>query len=228
MLICSDFSYYGHLKNKEVLDKNGVLIGKNVTDLAFSPSLEVSHFIIGGGLLEEILEGLHLKEDVDPIIDISSIEQTDEKITLSVDKSEIGELIKGCCIPDEHLLLSELEDMDVVDNTGEKVGSVEDVAIYEEGCTSLIVCGSSFKKYLEKFGVIPDVHLVVPSTTVSGIKDNKITLNISRDQLDKIIKEDVTIESNLKRVGFQDKRKKVGLVGHQSLLQALPYKYKEQ
>ncbi|MFW9992410.1 MAG: PRC-barrel domain-containing protein [Candidatus Odinarchaeota archaeon] len=212
---------FTQLKKKQVVDKDGVTVGKNLIDVVFSPSLVMSHLIAGGGFLEETLEKVRLKDDIDPIFSFKHhIAEIKKNIKLTVKKDDVPALLKGIGIPEGHVKLSELSKMDVIDKNGVKIGNVIDVAFFkgDDDCMSFVIGGSFLEEFLEKVKLIPDVDILVPSQNITGVKDNKITLDLSREELKTTVQEDNMKGADLKKANFQDYRMKVALINHQSLL----------
>ncbi len=76
-----------NLAKLDVLDKNGIKIGR-ITDIDFDVDGSAS-FIVGGGFIEEKLEALGIKSDIDIIVSDKVIESISDKIHLLVSKSEL-------------------------------------------------------------------------------------------------------------------------------------------
>lgn len=218
MKFCTCCSYFGQLKKKKTISSDGKVVGKNLIDIAFDPTLEISHFIVGGGFVEELMESLKLKEDIDPIFDVNSIEEVGDTIKLAVKEKEIGELLDGCCVPDDNYKLSDLMKMDVIDKAGTKIGRINDVAFFDDDCLSFIIGGSATEEFLEKIGVIPDIDLIVPRQNITSVQDKAIKINLTRDELTTTLAEEIRKGSDLKKQSYLDSRKKVSLISRQSLL----------
>ncbi|MHA1169035.1 MAG: PRC-barrel domain-containing protein, partial [Candidatus Hodarchaeales archaeon] len=114
--------------------------------------------------------------------------------------------------------LSELSKMDVIDKTGTKIGRINDVAFFDDDCLSFIIGGSATEEFLEKIGVIDDVDLIVPRQNITSVQDNKIMVNLTRDELTTTLAGDIKKGTDLKNQSYVDSRKKVSLVSKQSLL----------
>ena len=79
---------YSALKKMEIIDKHGEKVG-HALDLDFDVTGAVS-MIAGGGLIEEKLEALGLKADVDVIVPGDAISSITDKIHLKVSKDELA------------------------------------------------------------------------------------------------------------------------------------------
>jgi sporulation protein YlmC with PRC-barrel domain len=76
------------LEDMEILDTDGVVVGKAV-DIDFDVN-GMASLTVGGGFIEETLESLGLKEDVDIIVPGSAISAIQDNIRLSVSKESLG------------------------------------------------------------------------------------------------------------------------------------------
>ncbi|MFW9804039.1 MAG: PRC-barrel domain-containing protein [Candidatus Thorarchaeota archaeon] len=78
---------WSELKDKYIIDKNEVGVGKAV-DVDFDMDGTAS-LTVGGGIIEETLESIGLKADVDIIVPAEAIESMGDKIRLKVSKDEL-------------------------------------------------------------------------------------------------------------------------------------------
>lgn len=76
------------LEDMDILDENGVVVGKAV-DIDFDES-GMASLTVGGGFIEETLESLGFKQDVDIIVPGSAISTIADSIQLSVSKDSLG------------------------------------------------------------------------------------------------------------------------------------------
>ena len=78
---------WSELQKKDIIDKDEVKVGTAV-DIDFDLDGTAS-LIVGGGMIEETLESIGLKSDIDIIVPCASIESMGEKIKLKVTKDEL-------------------------------------------------------------------------------------------------------------------------------------------
>jgi len=78
---------WSELQKREIVDKDDVKVGKAV-DIDFELDGTAS-LIVGGGMIEETLEAIGLKSDIDIIVPCATIESMGEKIKLKVTKEEL-------------------------------------------------------------------------------------------------------------------------------------------
>jgi len=78
---------WSELQKREIVDKDDVKVGKAV-DIDFELDGTAS-LIVGGGMIEETLEAIGLKSDIDIVVPCATIESMGEKIKLNVTKAEL-------------------------------------------------------------------------------------------------------------------------------------------
>lgn len=171
------------LKECDVLDSAGEKIGKiNDMTFTFDGELKLSQFILAGSAWEEFLESVGAKPDMDPVFDGSLIERLGDKIQLNTSKNSLKSTLDDGAIPTGEIRLSTLEDMDILDENGVKVGRAIDIDFDVDGNAMLTVGGGFFEETLESLGFKADVDIIVPGTTISAITDS-IQLKVSKDSL---------------------------------------------
>jgi len=171
------------MKKADVVDSSGSKIG-NVGDMTFTfnKELKLSKFILAGPRFEEFLESIKVRPDRDPVFDGSLITKVDEKVHLNTSVNSLKTTLDKDAIPQGDIRLSQLEKMDIVDNTGKKVGRVIDIDFDVDGSASMIVGGGFIEEKLEAAGLKADVDIIVPSSVISSITD-KICLRVSESEL---------------------------------------------
>lgn len=83
--------YFSQLAQYEVEDKNSKKIG-SPGDALFTNELKIDSLILFGGYLEEKMENLHLRKNIDPVVPVSVIDSIDDSkklIHLKIAKSEL-------------------------------------------------------------------------------------------------------------------------------------------
>jgi sporulation protein YlmC with PRC-barrel domain len=91
--ISDDEIKFSDLQKLDIVDKNNVKVGRAI-DVDFELDGRTA-LIAGGGLIEERLEAVGLKEDVDIIVPFEVIVSIDESISLSVSKDELDTSLDG-------------------------------------------------------------------------------------------------------------------------------------
>ena len=180
----SDF-FFSHLSQYRVEDKNGKIIGRPGDALFLLKDLSIDSLILFGGLLEEKLEDLHLKENIDPIVPVSVIKTVDQKkkkITLNVGREELSATDDNYKAPAGKIQYLKLKKLPIFEKENERIGRVIDIHYRTDGKYSFIVGGSALEEFLEKIRVIPDKDLIVPSTSITEISD-KIAIKLSKIDL---------------------------------------------
>ena len=205
----SDF-FFSHLSQYRVEDKNGKIIGRPGDALFLLKDLSIDSLILFGGLLEEKLEDLHLKENIDPIVPVSVIKTVDQKkkkITLNVGREELSATDDNYKAPAGKIQYLKLKKLPIFEKENERIGRVIDIHYRTDGKYSFIVGGSALEEFLEKIRVIPDKDLIVPSTSITEISD-KIAIKLSKIDLittleDPNLNPEDILKSN--KVGFVSK-----------------------
>ncbi|MCK4566403.1 MAG: PRC-barrel domain-containing protein [Candidatus Thorarchaeota archaeon] len=171
------------LKECDVIDSDGDKVGR-ISDMTFTfdGELKLSQFILAGSTWEEFLESIGAKPDMDPVFDGSLIKSLGDKIQLNTSSNSLKSTLDKDAIPTGEIRLSTLENMDILDDKGVKVGRAVDIDFDVDGNVSLTVGGGFIEETLESFGFKKDVDIIVPGSTISVITDS-IQLRVSRDSL---------------------------------------------
>ncbi|UCH04149.1 MAG: PRC-barrel domain-containing protein [Candidatus Thorarchaeota archaeon] len=92
-LVSEDEIRFSELETLDIIDKDNVKVGRAI-DVDFDVDGRVS-IIAGGGFIEEKLEAIGLKEDVDIIVPSDVITSIENTIRLSVSKDELDTTLDG-------------------------------------------------------------------------------------------------------------------------------------
>lgn len=171
------------LKECDVIDSDGDTVGR-ISDMTFTfdGELKLSQFILAGSTWEEFLESIGAKPDMDPVFDGSLIKNLGDKIQLNTSSNSLKSTLDKDAIPTGEIKLSTLEDMDILDENGVKVGQAVDIDFDVDGKVSLTVGGGFIEETLESLGFKKDVDIIVPGSTISAITDS-IQLKVSKESL---------------------------------------------
>jgi sporulation protein YlmC with PRC-barrel domain len=189
------FSYIGNFK---VVDKNNVNIGRIGDALLSKNDLDIDSVIIHGSFFEEKLEDIGIREDIDPIVPVNLISNVDtdkSTITLSESKENLKTTKKDWSPPDNVYQLSKLRKTPVMDNEGEKVGTIIDVYWESNKNYVLVLGGGWLEEFFESIRMIADKDLLVPSKIVSSFSVDEIKLSVTRKILKTTLQETLTPES---------------------------------
>ena len=83
---------WSELSKKHIIDKDNVAVGKAI-DIDFDIDGTAS-LTVGGGIVEETLEKIGLKDDIDIIVPAEAIESIDEQVRLNISKDTINRCFK--------------------------------------------------------------------------------------------------------------------------------------
>lgn len=185
MIQCCNLKY-SEIKNREVIDVNGEKIG-NVNDAIFDISednIELRHFVLGGGLVEELLESIKIRPDIDPVVSIDHIESISDKIYLNVSKSKLMKTIDSGVLTDSQLKFSQLSKINIHDSDGFKIGNMIDLWFDKESTMWFLIGGGFFEELLEKIRAQPDCDLIVPADLITSVSRDAIVFGQTKFQLE--------------------------------------------
>ncbi|MHA1991801.1 MAG: PRC-barrel domain-containing protein [Candidatus Hodarchaeales archaeon] len=189
------FSYIGNFK---VVDKNNVNVGRIGDALLSKNDLDIDSVLIHGSFVEEKLEDIGVREDIDPIVPVNLISKVDtdkSTITLSEAKENLKTTSKDWSPPDNVYQLSKLRKTPVMDSEGEKVGTIIDVYWESNKNHVLVLGGGWLEEFFESIRMIADKDLLVPSKIISSFSADEIKLTVTRKILKTTLQESLTPES---------------------------------
>jgi sporulation protein YlmC with PRC-barrel domain len=115
--ISDDEIKFSDLQKLDILDKDNVKVGRAI-DVDFELDGRTA-LIAGGGVIEEKLEAIGLKDDVDIIVPFEVIVSIDESIRLSVSKDELDASLDGV-LRERALEIRKQREAAAVHNRGKK------------------------------------------------------------------------------------------------------------
>ncbi|MHA2081735.1 MAG: PRC-barrel domain-containing protein, partial [Candidatus Thorarchaeota archaeon] len=177
---------YSDIRSKDVVDSNGVEVGE-VMDWIFSCGenvLNPKYVVLGGGRVEEFLESIGVRPDIDPVVRLEDVDSISDKVYLKVDSDSLKKTIDPGVLDESDFTFSKLTDIKVIDSDGFKVGFVIDIWFDEEGTMWLLLGGGFFEELLERLKAQPDIDLLVPPHFIESIDKNEIKLTVSKFQLE--------------------------------------------
>lgn len=177
---------YSELRGKDVIDSKGEKVG-DIIDCIFDISenkIGLKHLILGGGMIEELLESIKARPDIDPVCNISDVESMSDKVYLKVDKESLKNTVDPGVICETDLKFSQLGKLKIVDSDGIKIGNVIDLWFDTDSQMWLVLGGGFFEETLEKLRVSPDIDLLVPEEYIKKIDTDSITLHKTKFQLE--------------------------------------------
>jgi len=178
---------FSEVSGAEIQDVDGKKVGK-LLDAVFKKvpdaGLDLTKFTVGGGFLEEFLEDIGLKPDIDPVFDVDIIQSISPKrIKLKVPKSELKSThIHDDAIHEDEIKLSQLSKLDLIDSTQTKLGNIIDIK-FDTGHFKFICGDGFFTELLEDVGLKADIDFVVSPSAIETISDNHVVLSKSRSEL---------------------------------------------
>jgi sporulation protein YlmC with PRC-barrel domain len=177
---------YSDIRNKDVIDSDGEKVGE-VIDWIFGCGenmLDLKYIVLGGGRIEEFLESIGARPNIDPVVRIEDVDSISDKVYLKVNSESLKNTLDPGVLAETYLTFSKLSDIKVIDSDGIKVGFVIDIWYDKENVMWLVLGGGFFEELLERLGAQPDIDLLVPPHFIESIDKTEIRLSISKFQLE--------------------------------------------
>jgi sporulation protein YlmC with PRC-barrel domain len=177
---------YSDIRSKDVVDSNGEKVGE-VMDWIFGcgeNKLNPKYIVLGGGRVEEFLESIGARPDIDPVVRLEDVDSISDKVYLKVDGESLKKTIDPGVLGEADFTFSKLSDIKVTDSDGYKVGFIIDIWFDEDNMMWLLLGGGFFEELLERLKVQPDIDLLVPPYFIEDISKDEIKLSISKFQLE--------------------------------------------
>lgn len=177
---------YSDIRSKDVVDSNGEKVGE-VMDWIFGcgeNKLNPKYLVLGGGRIEEFLESIGARPDIDPVVKLEDVDSISDKVYLKVDSDSLKKTIDPGVLDESDFTFSKLSDIKVIDSDGFKIGFVIDIWFDEDNMMWLLLGGGFFEELLERLKAQPDIDLLVPPHFIESIDKNEIRLTISKFQLE--------------------------------------------
>ena len=218
-----DECLFSYLSNFKVVDKNGEEIGRVGDILLDKNSLNINSLIIHGSFLEEKLEDIGVKEDIDPIVPVNLINEVDlinTTIKIGEEKSKLKTTSKNWTPSDDVYHCSRLRKTPVLDSKKKKIGSIIDIYWQSEENYVLILGGGWLEEFLESIKVFADKDLIVPKANVSSFSYAEITLNVPEITLKDTIMENLSASVLVKnnQSGFIARGSMVGMMSNTMMM----------
>lgn len=177
---------YSDIRSKDVVDSNGEKVGE-VMDWIFDCAdnkLDLKYIVLGGGRVEELLESIGARPDIDPVIKLEDVDSISDKVYLKVDGESLKKTIDPGVLSETDITFSKLSDIKVIDSDGFKAGFVIDIWFDLDNTMWLLLGGGFFEELLERLNAQPDIDLLVPPYFIKTLNRNEIKLSITKFQLE--------------------------------------------
>jgi len=183
---------YSEIRGKDVVDKNGERVG-DIHDCIIDISnnkIALKHLVLGGGFIEELLESIGARPDIDPVCNVEDLASISDKVYLEVAKDSLKKTIDPGILSDTDLKFKDFGKLDVVDSDGLKLGNVIDLWFDLQSRLWLVLGGGFFEELLEKLRAQPDVDLLVPMDFINEVTTEKIVLDRTKFELESTCEEE--------------------------------------
>ena len=177
---------YSDIRGKDVIDSNGEKVGdiiNCIVDISQN-TIALKHFVLGGGLIEEFLESIGARPDIDPVCNVSDLDSISDKVYLKVSKESLKKTIDPGVICETDLNFSQLGKLNLVDADGLKIGNIIDIWFDLSSRMWLVLGGGFFEELLERLNVQPDIDLLIPMDFIKSIDTHTITLHKTKFEIE--------------------------------------------
>ena len=188
---CYDMKYSA-IRGKDVVDSKGEKFGE-IMDCIFDTSdnkIDLKHLVVGGGMVEEFLESIKAKPDIDPVLNLDDIDRIEDNVYLNVESDSLKKTLDPGVVNETDMKFSTLSDIKVIDADDFKIGFVIDMWYDSEGEMWLVLGGGFFEELLERIHAQPDIDLLVPPAFIESVDKKSIKLNRTRFQLESTCEEE--------------------------------------
>jgi sporulation protein YlmC with PRC-barrel domain len=171
------------MKNKPIVDSAGEKIGR-IIDFHFTQTngkMEFTSIVMGGSRVEEFLESIGAKKDIDPFFPIDVIDRYEnETLYLKIPYKKLAEPVK---LAENEFRLTELGGCEIIDSDTNKIGRIKDVIFDDKHRPWFVVHGGFFEESFEKLGIKADIDPLIPPEFVKRMTKECMTLKYSKMQL---------------------------------------------
>lgn len=153
----------GNLKYKSIVDANGEEIGTIRNAVVNKSDLSIRGFVVHGTKMEEMLEALKMRPDVDPLITGEVIEDVmDNKIVLNKKKDELVNIMQPGELKEDEVLFNDFKRMPVIERaSGRNIGLVKDIHFDINGKAGYSLGGQDFLDFLRSHRYTTTIDYVV-------------------------------------------------------------------
>jgi sporulation protein YlmC with PRC-barrel domain len=176
---------FSDLKNKNVIDAKGEKIGKVIDFIVrFEDNkIVLKSVILGGSRIEEFLESIGAKPDIDPLFQLDCIDRIEETVVLGVEGDSLKTTMDSSTMEPGDMKLSDLSKYKIIDADGFDIGKVINIWFDSTDKIWLVIGGSFVEETLEKLKIQPDIDLLIPQEHMRSISDDEIHLKWTKFQL---------------------------------------------
>ncbi len=194
------------LRHLRVQDVNGHVLGR-IKDAVVNPTtLGFRGFVVHGSRLEEALEAMNLRKDVDPLVPLADITTlTESTLTVNQTASELANAAPEALAEDE-MLFSAISHIPVLDVNGQALGIFSDIYVNADSTPSYRLGGKTFTLYLEQHHCADDIMYVISPESIQRT-DQGYQLQTDITSLERDMKRNLTnLVRDLMEEAGKDKR----------------------
>ena len=177
---------FSQMKGCDIQDAAGTKIG-NLQDALFKRTehgFELTKFLVGGSLWEELLEDIGVKDDIDPVFPISALEGVSKKgMRLNVDKDQLkSTTVDEDAIETGEFKLSQLGKYKLTDINDDKIGNIIDVT-FSRDAFQFIIGDGFIKELAEDLGLLADVDLLLEVSFIENFDMDEGIIKLNKNKL---------------------------------------------
>ncbi len=159
------------LSTKTVIDADGKKLGWIKDAVVNLDTFQIRGFVIYGSRIEELLEDMGVRKDVDPFLTMKEIkDKTESTVTLTKGAGDLANVMEPGFLSDNELLFSKMRKMAVIDSKGQKLGIFTDIFLKGEEAVFQIG-GKEFLEYLQKNRWTQNLTYLIEPSHISFDKD---------------------------------------------------------
>ena len=188
---------FSKIRRMVIIDCNDVEVGEPV-DIGFSLDLTPKFLVIGGGFIEELLEIMERREDIDQIIDLDIIQEISDAIYLKVPETDLPEESNIGTMMTDIILFSQIFQTPMFDIDGLPLGKIKDV-IFSSEKTEFIFENPEFNKAMSMRGYGQKLEFKVPKEKLS-YQNGLLMLALPKEEIESKIQAQIIAKSRGKQL----------------------------
>ncbi len=178
---------FSTIRRKIIVDSEDVEVGEPV-DIGFTFEFEPKFLVVGGGFIEELLETLKRREDIDQLVMFDQIVSISDAIYLKVTESELPQSENLSLMDDGTILFSEICRTPLFDGNGIPLGNIRDV-IFSPDQTEFIFSDPDFNQKMAEKGYGQRFEFILPKSYFS-FQPGLLSISLSKEEIEeKALKE---------------------------------------
>lgn len=172
---------FSKIRRKIIVDAGDVEVGEPV-DIGFSFTFEPKFLLVGGGFIEELLETLKRRDDVDQLVRLDQIEKISDAIYLNVREEELERSENPSLTQEGIILFSEICRLPLFDGNGIPLGNVRD-SIFSPEQTEFIFVDPEFNQRMAEKGYGQRFEFILPKSYFS-FQPGLLSISLLKEEIE--------------------------------------------